>query len=408
MTSIARDGWTGEIASHPEPSAAERAAFAKQPAWMPRMWQGCDFFAWLTLLSRNRCAVHPRLWYIALIITITSVINTVLGVLESAIFGRAVRSTAIAQPPIFLLGHWRNGTTLLHELMACDARFACPTTYQCLEPSHFLLTERLLSRWLRCLMPDSRPMDNMKAGFDRPQEDEFAMCMLGAGSPYAQIAFPNRPLGAPDVLDLEAAPPAIKRRWKRTFYWFLQKLTYKTGRRLVLKSPPHTARIKTLLEMFPDAIFIHIVRDPYAVFPSTVNLWRTLYATHGLQIPTNEGIEETVLRTFVRMHEKLEEGRALLRQDQFYELTYEDLVKNPAEAMRAIYRHFGLGGFEACLPKLREHLAGLTSYQRNAYRLSDAQRNLVTRCWGDIIRRYGYPLRHASRPMTADGHLTPL
>jgi hypothetical protein len=147
--------------------------------------------------------------------------------------------------------------------------------------------------------------------------------------------------------------------------------------------------------MFPDAIFIHIVRDPYAVFPSTVNLWRTLYATHGLQIPTNEGIEETVLRTFVRMHEKLEEGRALLRQDQFYELTYEDLVKNPAEAMRAIYRHFGLGGFAACLPKLREHLAGLTGYQRNAYRLSDAQRDLVTRHWGDIIRQYGYPLRHA-------------
>ena len=190
-------------------------------------------------------------------------------------------------------------------------------------------------------------MDNMKAGFDRPQEDEFAMCMLGAGSPYAQIAFPNRPLDGPDLLDLDAAPPAIKRRWKRTFHWFLQKLAYKTGRRLVLKSPPHTARIKTLLEMFPDAIFIHIVRDPYAVFPSTVNLWRTLYATHGLQIPTNEGVEETVLRTFVRMHEKLEEGRALLRQDQFYELTYEDLVKNPAEAMRAIYRHFGLGGFAA-------------------------------------------------------------
>ena len=129
-------------------------------------------------------------------------------------------------------------------------------------------------------------MDRMKAGFDRPQEDEFALCMLGLPSPYATIAFPNHPAANPEYLDLETVPPTALERWKQGFLWFLKCLTYKQGKRLILKSPPHTARIKVLREMFPDAIFLHIVRDPYVVFPSTVNLWRSLYLTHGLQIPT--------------------------------------------------------------------------------------------------------------------------
>ena len=255
-----------------QPVAPPPESTAKKPRWMPRMWEGCDFFAWLKLLFGNRCAVHPRYWYIAVIITFVSFTNTLLRLLQDAIYGRAVREVKLTEPPIFILGHWRTGTTLLHELMICDERFGFPTTFQCLEPNHFLLTEAFFLRWLKFLMPSSRPMDNMKAGFDRPQEDEFAMCMFGVGSPYLTIAFPNHPPQCQEFLDLEGISATGLRRWKRALKQFLKRVTYKTGKRLVLKSPPHTARIKTLGPMFPGAIFIHIVRDPYVVFPSTVNL----------------------------------------------------------------------------------------------------------------------------------------
>src|SRR5205807_2681055 len=98
-----------------------------------------------------------------------------------------------------------------------------------------------------------------------------------------------------------------------------------TRKPLVLKSPPHTARIPVLAPMFPGARFVHLVRDPYVVFASTVNLWRTLFALHGLQKPTFAGLEEYVLATHVRMQQRLEEGRRLLPPAQFYELRYEDL-----------------------------------------------------------------------------------
>jgi len=363
---------------------------AKKPEWAPRMWEGCDFFAWLKLLFRNRFAVHPRYWYIAIIVTFVSFTNTLLKLVQDAIFGRAVRKVKLAGPPIFILGHWRTGTTLLHEFMIRDERFGYPTTFQCMEPNHFLLTETVFTTWLRFLVPSTRPMDNMKAGFDRPQEDEFAMCMFGVGSPYLTIAFPNRPPQCEEYLDLENVPPARLRRWKRALKQFLKRVTYKTGKRLVLKSPPHTARVKTLAQMFPGAIFIHIVRDPFVVYPSTVNLWRTLYQTHGLQKPTCAGLEEHVLATFSRMFERLEEGKKLVDAKHFYELRYEDLIKDPAGELRKIYEHFQLGGFDEYLPRLQEYLATIKGYETNKYQLSEEQRAIVAQRWDAVIKRYGY------------------
>jgi hypothetical protein len=363
--------------------------FAKQPGWAPRIWSGCNLRAWLKLLVRNRFAVAPRYWHIAIIITIISLANTLLRLVEAAIYGRAVGRTEV-RAPIFVLGHWRSGTTLLHELMVCDQRFGYPTSYQCLEPNHFLLTERVLKPCLGLLMPTTRPMDNMKFDLDRPQEDEFALCLVGAESAYLNIAFPNNSPKADDHLDLEAVTPASRCRWMREFHGFLQKVAYKTGKRLVLKSPPHTARIKTLQKMFPDAIFIHIVRDPYVVFSSTVNLWQTLHKTQGLQTPTNLELQEKVLSTFVRMYDKLEDGKASLRPDQFYELTYEDLIKDPVAEMKKIYDHFGIGGFPSCLPKLESYLAANKSYETNLYKLSEVESAMIAKRWNGVIRRYGY------------------
>ena len=137
-----------------------------------------------------------------------------------------------------------------------------------------------MTRWLGFLMPSRRPMDNMAAGWARPQEDEFALCMMGQPSPYLTIAFPNRPPQFSEYLDLQNLPPRAVARWQRAYLGFLRRLTFKDPRRLILKSPPHTCRIKLLLELFPDARFVHIVRDPYVVFPSTVNLWKSLYLAH--------------------------------------------------------------------------------------------------------------------------------
>jgi hypothetical protein len=378
------------MATGPTDNTGAHGPAAKKPEWAPRIWEGCDFFAWLRLLVHNRFAVHWSCLHIAVIVTIVSFCHTMLRFVQEAIYGKRIRQTVIRHPPLFIIGHWRTGTTLLHEFLIRDKRHGFPTTYECFAPNDFLLTERLFTRWLRFLMPARRPMDNMAAGFERPQEDEFALCMLGVPSPYLTIAFPNHPPQGQEYLDFAGVRPRALARWKLVFYRFLQQLTFKNPKRLVLKSPPHTGRIKVLKELFPGALFVHIIRDPYVVFPSTVNLWQTLYRTHGLQRPTFVGLEEHVFTTFLRLFARLEEGRRHLDPAHFHEVRYEDLVRDPVGQMRALYEHFNLGGFDAYLPHLERYLASIKGYETNRYELTPEQRAEVSRRWGEVIRRYGY------------------
>jgi hypothetical protein len=373
------------------PNESPSSGKPKPRKWAPRVWQGSDYSAWVRLLIRNRFAVEPSHWYIAAIASVVTVGNMALRWIQENLYGDRIRATELVAPPVFVVGHWRTGTTLLHELLVLDPRHTCPTTLQCFVPNHFLLTEGLLKQYGRILVPDRRPMDNMVAGWDKPQEDEFALCLLGLPSPYADLAFPNRPPTYPGSLDLSGLTPAQLAHWRRTFVRFLRALTYRDPRRLVLKSPPHTARIRVLLEMFPDARFVHIVRDPHVVFPSTVNLWKSLGRTHGLQSVRDERrIREKVFAEFRVIYDRLEEARALIPPGRFHEMRYEQLVKDPVGEMRKVYEAVGLGEFETVRPRLEEFARDWADYETNKYQLTDADRAEVAARWGDVIRRYGY------------------
>ncbi len=365
----------------------------KRREWAPRIWEGCNLFTWLRLLWRGRFAVHPKYFYIAIVITIVSSFHSVLKLLQQLLFGRAIARTEIKQAPIFIIGHWRTGTTWLHELLILDENHNYPTTYQCFDPNHFLLTESFFKRWMQFLLPSNRPMDNMPAGWDRPQEDEFALCMLGQPSPYLTIAFPNQKPKCSEHLDLRGLTPRALSKWKHTFRRFLQTITFKDPRRLVLKSPPHSCRIETLLEMFPDARFVHIVRDPYLVFASTVHMWKALYKAHGMQRVKHINLDEYVYANFTRLYASLEEGKKCIPPGQFHELRYEDLAQAPEVQMRMLYEKLQLDGFEQLLPRLRDYLKNTEGYKRNTYTRDLAKESEITSRWGDVIRRYNY-LRH--------------
>ncbi len=354
------------------------------------VWNGITLCGWLRVLAWHRGAIQLRQLHRVLGVAFWGVANSVATLASNLIYGRRIKHTAIQEPPIFILGHWRSGTTLLHELMVLDKRFGYPTTYACMAPNHFLVSWPFAYKFLGFLLPEKRPMDNMETGWDRPQEEEFAFCNMGMPSPYWQIAFPNQPPRFADYLTLEGLPAVEVERWQRQFRWFLQAVTALDPRPLVLKSPTHTGRIKTLLAMFPNAKFVHIVRDPYAVFSSTVHLWKRLYEQYGMQTPTFDGLEDHVLDTFFEMYDAFDREQSLIPPGNFSEVRYEDLVRDPVEQIRRVYDEIGLEGFADVRSEIERYQAAHVNYQTNRFELPEEVRKRVASRWRNFIERHGY------------------
>jgi len=365
----------------------------EKPSWnQATIWTGADLFALLRILNANRWRVHPLYSPGVLIDLGFAAGNSGLKLLQWIIYGRRIRRTRLPDDPIFIIGHWRTGTTLLHELLTLDPNHTFPTTYQCFAANHFLLSERFLKPWSGFALPRSRPPDNMQINWDSPQEDEFALCNLGLPSPYAMIAFPNRPLRYRGYLDLDSVTEQQRRRWKRALLRFIRQVYYRRPGRMVLKSPPHTFHLPTLLELFPRARFVHLARHPAKVIPSTERLWKSLFTTHAYQKPTFEGLDEFVLETFAQMHRRYHKTRDLVPPEQLIELRYEDLVADQSATVRMIYERFQLGDFEGVRAKVDEYVKSRADYQPNRYHLDAETRDRILETCRPYCETHGYDM----------------
>ncbi len=373
-----------------ERKSQKEAGGFRMRLWNPRVWTGMTMSAWFGLLARHRFMAAPSRWSMVLLLSPVSVFNSSMALLQKLVYGRRIKDTEIRHDPLFIIGHWRSGTTLLHELMVLDPQHTSPDTYHCFAPNHFLVSRRLIAWWLRLLMPPRRPMDAMQIAWEHPQEDEFALCTMGVPSPYLQFAFFGERHRYERYLDMEDVPAGTVARWKKAFVRFLKCVTLVEPKRVILKSPPHTCRIKILLELFPNARFVHIVRDPFEVFPSTVKAWTRLSEDQYIGAPRFDGLEDYVLDTFQHMYEVFESTRDLIDPSRFCEVRYEDLAKDPIGQVRTIYDHFGLDDFDKVLPKLQDYAAKKAGYRSDQYQLSADIRERINQQWHLFIQKYGY------------------
>jgi hypothetical protein len=206
------------------------------------------------------------------------------------------------------------------------------------------------------------------------------------------MAFPMTSPDRPQALDLTTLAPAELDRWKRNLRRFLATLAVRDSRRPVLKSPPHTARVGVLAEMFPEARFLHVVRDPFVVFPSTMRLWRSLHHSQALQVDTGEALERYVFAAFDEMYAAFERDRATLAPGRLQEIRYEDLCADPVARLQEVYDRFELGGFDRVLPAFEEQAASMRRYRTNKYDHDPRIVGEIASRWQPFIERYGYQM----------------
>lgn len=354
---------------------------------------GITFGMWLKLLAENRFHVSAAYWHRAVVITFASIANSVFTGIETARFGKAVEQVKITRPPLFVLGHWRSGTTLLHELLAQDeTQFQFANTYQVVNPLTFLTTEKMFTKLLPGLLPDTRPMDNMQLKFSSPQEEEFAPLLTTLKSVYLGISFPRQITDYEKYLSFQDVERNTIEEWKSAFMRFCRKLSLNDERSLLLKSPPHTARIRLILEMFPDARFVHIHRDPYRVFQSQRHFFDTAGWYTYLQKPDIYAIDEGILQRHETMYDAYFQDLPLIPKGQFCELGFDALERDPVGAIREIYSQLSLEGFDTFEPKLKRYVASLSGYKKNSFSgLDDATREIVAKRWKRSFEAWGYP-----------------
>ncbi len=357
-----------------------------------RFWHGMPLRVSTELLRAGGLRnVEPAYWPRVLTTKFFGLANSALEVVQQQRYGGAIEATEIRHAPIVILGHMRSGTTLLHELLALDRRLKAPNVRECFTPCHCLVSSRMVKGGLTALLPAKRPQDEMALSFRRPGEEEFALMNMGLPSPYRQAAFPNNPGIDAEYLDFSGVSDADRRRWQDGLRWFVKLLTLRSGgRRVVLKSPFHLGRVRVLLETFPEARFVHIVRDPYRVYPSAVNMVRLFYRLQGFHKPHEHGLEQDVLSWFERLYSQFERDRPLIPAGRLHELRYEQLVADPQGELQGLYRALNLGDFGPVLPRLQAYLEARKGYRTGNFQLDPQTRRQIDRRWGPYLRPYGY------------------
>lgn len=314
---------------------------------------------------------------------------------EQAVFRRKIARFRFSKPPLFILGHWRSGTTLLHNLLCQDENAAFVTTYQSVFPNN-LASKKIFKYLMRKRLPATRPGDHMRLNVDFPQEDEFALTNLIPHTYYKFFYFPaNYQQYYEKYVRFRQVKERSRARWKTAYRELLAKAVLNTGgSRLVVKNPANTGRIKVLLEMFPDARFIHIHRHPAEVFLSTRKFFTELFPTVWLKKVDQSFVERLILDVYARLYADYFAQKNLIPAKNLYELPFSELETNPIVQLERIYDHLNLGDFTAQKDKFIAYLSGVKGHRKSQYDISPEELERVNAAWKEPMRQLGYSAYH--------------
>lgn len=294
-------------------------------------------------------------------------------------------------PPLFILGHWRSGTTHLYNVLSRDAQFSYLTPLPTGLPWEMLTLVPMIRPILERQLPRGRYIDNVAVTPDSPQEDEIALANMQSLSYYHSLYFPKyfqdwfeRAVFLDGVSDREQA------RWRDCFLLLCRKLTIESGGKpLLIKNPVYTARVALLNEMFPNARFIHVHRDPVRIFESMRNFYYKLFPPMALQPYDHVDVDRVVLETYPRMMDRMLADVSTLPTNRYAEIGFETFERQPIAELERVYEQLHLAGWAEAAPRFAAYLDTVSGYRKNIYREDPEAVALVERHWGPYVARWG-------------------
>lgn len=340
-------------------------------------------------------------------------------------FWPGVKETPIVAP-VFIIAPPRSGTSFLQKIMTRDeTRFVFWKMYQTILPT--VLTEKLIAGMLGIDRALGRPLsrllgwcekqwfggwDNLHTmRLDAPEEDgalylyAFACEAIYMLFPYVDELWE---LGFPDTL-----PLADRRALLRYYRTCLQRLVFAggQGKTLLIKSTNSCGAVEAILEEFPDARFITIMRDPATSITSSISLMMPAIKAHSPETPSDGPLSKSYARLSVEWYKYLNDFKARLPAEQIYTVDYRNLVRDPKATVEEIYRHFDWTvseAFSESLQKQKDAQKEFKSGHRYSLEEFGVDRAWVYRELEGVLKANGYPHQTASASADAEskqGHV---
>ncbi|MEI6122540.1 MAG: sulfotransferase [Bacteroidota bacterium] len=280
--------------------------------------------------------------------------------------------------PIFIIGHWRTGSTFLHQLMNLDENLAAPSLFQTAQPNGFKSAYNYFKPIMKIALGKTRPFDQIKNSIDEPQEDEFALVRLTGFSPMLGLVFPKRHTFLLNEYNL-FLPENIEecKNWEKQTRLYYNKLAWNSQKQLILKNPFHTFRIPKLIEMYPNAKFIHIYRNPLDVVPSTVRMWSIVGSQNTMNSYWKNPEISDVTEVLNSLLNQVEQDKYLIPEGAYTEIRFEELENDVIGTLKEVYRDIGLEFSDIFEKKLTDYLKEIRDYEKNNYLLQDDEKKLI-------------------------------
>lgn len=353
---------------------------------------GYTFGDWLQLLKENKFSVDRSYWDRFLTVTMMSIVNSIHRRRELHDISEKLTQIDVF-PPVFIIGHWRSGTTLLHNLISQDERFAFPKLFQTTNPHTFLLREQRAQKKFKKASAEKRHMDNIRVSFDSPGEDEPALAVLSLRSSLFSWTFPRNESYYNKFLTFENCEEVDRSKWRLAMDFFTRKLTLRYNRPILYKSPTHTAKLHLIHKLFPNAKFIHIYRNPYHVFQSTLNMYNQVLYNSCLQLADFDSLEDRIIDEYIIMFDSYYSYVDQIPNGNLIEIRFEELEENMERQVEKVYRGLDLPNFDEFRPTLISYISSIADYKKNPYpELSKELKIKITKAWKRNIETWGYKL----------------
>ncbi len=365
--------------------------------------------AWHEKNARTR---RQLLLVLLAVVPVVSTVHAICFFLDRLVFP-GLRKVDV-RAPVFIVGHARSGTTLTHRLLCMDPdRFSFFRFYEMFLPS---LIEKKIVRglgWLDEQVLGGRVGRRVKAleartrlaaaqemhrtGLTEPEEDDFVLtCSMASGFWIVMAPY----MGDLDFYYVDERPPRARRRVMSFYKECVRRQLYANGtdRIHLSKNPTFCGRVESLIETFPDARFVLMLRDPSDTIPSLLKLLQRTWQYAGW----DEASIQRSLRVLAdqSFHSYRHPLDVLGRRCEVPQavVDYRDLVTSPKATIIDVYRRLGLDvspEFDRVLDeqqrRSREHE---TTYRYSLEEFGLARDEIRTRL-ADLFARYGWGAEEA-------------